>query len=71
MTPNTNPFTYLENSNVDIFGMFDPCFELDSIDSMFESNLDLSIPMLLPQNTENMIGLAGDKFSHTNKTPFQ
>jgi hypothetical protein len=50
--------------------LFDPSFELEGIDSIFESNLDLSIPMLVPQNKENTIGLAGDKFSQTNKTPF-
>jgi hypothetical protein len=31
-------------SDMDPFGMFDPTFDLDSLDALLEGNLDLSFP---------------------------
>lgn len=35
-------------SDIDIFDMFDPNFGLENVDAVFQSNLDLSMPMHLP-----------------------
>lgn len=35
-------------SDIDVFDMFDPNFGLENIDAVFQSNLDLSMPMYLP-----------------------
>lgn len=35
-------------SEIDVFDMFDPNFGLENIDAVFQSNLDLSMPMSLP-----------------------
>lgn len=43
-----------EFSDIDVFGMFDPNFGLDNIDAVFQSNLDLSMPMYLPFYTGDL-----------------
>ncbi|PCH07219.1 Transcription factor [Penicillium occitanis (nom. inval.)] len=41
-------------SDIDVFDMFDPNFGLENIDAVFQSNLDLSMPMYLPFYTGDL-----------------
>lgn len=41
-------------SDIDLFDMFDPNFGLENIDAVFQSNLDLSMPMYLPLYTGDL-----------------
>jgi hypothetical protein len=41
-------------SDIDVFDMFDPNFGLENIDAVFQSNLDLSMPMYIPFYTGDL-----------------
>jgi len=45
LSSTVNEFTV---SDINVFAMFDPNFGLENIDAVFQSNLDLSMPMNLP-----------------------
>lgn len=42
--PDFDPSIFDSISDMDPFGMFDPTFDLDSLDALLEGNLDLSFP---------------------------
>jgi hypothetical protein len=42
--PDFDPSLFDSISDMDLFGMFDPTFDLDSLDALLEGNLDLSFP---------------------------
>jgi hypothetical protein len=42
--PDFDPSLFNSISEVDLFGMFDPTFDLTSVDACLEGNLDLSFP---------------------------
>lgn len=42
--PDFDPSLFDSISDMDLFGMFDPTFDLNTIDACFGGNLDLSFP---------------------------
>ena len=43
-TQDFDPSIFDSMANVDLFGMFDPAFDLDGFDACLEGNLNLSFP---------------------------